>query len=34
MPGFVVPGQRLRLVHYLLELERDVEENDVALCSN
>jgi len=27
----VVPSQRLRLVQYLLELERDVEENGVAI---
>jgi len=27
----VVPRQRLRLVQYLLELEKDVEENDVTI---
>ena len=31
MADFVVPSQRLRLVQHLLELERDVEENDVAI---
>jgi len=31
MADFVVPSQRQRMVQYLLELERDVEENDVAI---
>jgi len=31
MADFVIPSQRLRLVQYLLGLERDVEENDVAI---
>jgi len=31
MADFVVPSQRLKLVQYLLELERNVEENDVAI---
>jgi len=31
MADFVVPNQRLRLDQYLLELDREVEENDVAI---